>query len=326
MIEKRLTAVAKRETSGEIDSDAALWAVRAEGDALSVEDAQTLEAWLGEDMRRIGAFARARAMLLHAGRVKALGAGFEPDIYARDHGPRQDDCPSPLIDDDDAVVVRPTRRRFLIGGSAAAAAGVVGMVGFSWQAAAATYSTKRGEIRRVPLGDGSSMTLNTETTARVRFTRSERHVQLVTGEALFDVVRDADRPFMVEVGASTLKASATSFSVSKLAGQAVKVMVRTGSVELIKPDAPAPVALVAANTRATLPAAGTTLATQPVAPAEIGRELAWQQGMLSFEDAPRPATRRSGSTILRSARRRSPGFTPPTTRKGSRVRRRSAWA
>ena len=219
----------QRETSAEIDAAAAEWAVRVDHAPLDEAAQAEFDAWLAGESRRLGAYARARAMLAHARRAKALGPHFDPEAF-KQQALAASASPTPLAAGFDAAQIpdaaeaehansRPTRRRFLwLGGSAAVAATVVGMVGFSYQAAAHTYTTRRGEIRLIPLADGSSMTLNTESTARVSYTDAARRVELVEGEALFDVVHDPKRVFVVTVGDTHVRAIGTSFSVSRLAG------------------------------------------------------------------------------------------------------------
>lgn len=278
---KSMTSMAERETSAEIDAAAALWAVRVDGDALSAEAKGKLEAWLAADVRRLGAYARARAMLVEAGRVKALGTGFDPAAYALEHGVAD----SEATEDWRNVALHPTRRKFLVAGSVAAASAVAA-IGLSWPAAATTYTTRRGEIRLVPLADGSSMTLNTQTIAKVLFTSDERHIELIEGEALFDVARDSARPFVVEAGASLMKAVATSFTVSRLPGENVKVTVRQGSVRLGGLAPSQPQTVLTANMRAVVTPDMAKVATGSIAASEMNRDIAWQQGMLSFEDTP----------------------------------------
>lgn len=274
----------KRETSAEIDAVAADWAARVDNAPPAPPEQAELDAWLAGDTRRLGAYARTRAMFAHARRAKALGPNFDPELF-----PQSRSASAHVEEDIDPVesIERPSRRRFLVmGGSAATAASLVGMFGWSWQAAAQTYSTKRGEIRLVPLDDGSSVTLNTESTVTVRYDRKERRVELVRGEALFDVAKDPSRPFVVAAGDTNVRAVGTSFSVRRFADAPVEVVVRTGSVEVVRANLPAAAPLrVTANTRTIAPETA-PLATTPIPPAEVGRALAWRQGMLSFEDMP----------------------------------------
>lgn len=76
-----------------------------------------------------------------------------------------------------------------------------------------TYATAVGEQRLVVLKDGTKMSLNTATRVRVEFGSNKRHVALEEGEALFEVAKDAQRPFVVEVGDSEVIAVGTVFSV-----------------------------------------------------------------------------------------------------------------
>jgi transmembrane sensor len=171
-------------------------------------------------------------------------------------------------------------------GGAAVAAAAIGAVSLSWPAAAQTYRTAKGEIRIVPLADGSSITLNTSSEIRVRIQAKERRVELVAGEALFDVAHDASRPFVVDAGDTQVKALGTSFTVRRLGEQPVEVMVRQGVVEIARPDRPhiAP-QRVAANVRAVAAPAAPIVETK-LAPDTVSRELAWREGMLAFEDMP----------------------------------------
>lgn len=274
----------RRETSAEIDAVAADWAARVDAAPLDGAAQGELDVWLGGDTRRLGAYARARAVLAYAGRLQAFGTEFDPDAYKSDH---QTSPPATVAAEVVPAEPMVRRRSFLLGGGAAVAASVVAAVGFSWQAAATTYTTRRGEIRLIPFDDGSSMTLNTASTARVKFTAAERHVELVEGEAMFDVARDHARPFVVAAGDMNVRALGTSFTVQRLASRPVQIMVRRGEVEVDRTGiSPAPSQRVAANMRAISTPTGSQIVTMPIAPAEVSRELAWREGMLSFEDVP----------------------------------------
>jgi transmembrane sensor len=276
-----MSRMKQREISAEIDAAAAEWAARIDG-AQSDEAMQAeLDEWLSGDCRRLGAYARACAMLAHASRLKAFGTGFDPDTYVAEH--RVEDAAADEFEPESEEM--PMRRRtFLMGGGAAIAAAAVGV---SWQAAAHTYSTKRGEIRLVPLRDGSSMTLNTASTARVRFTDKLRYVELVDGEAMFDIARDQGRPFIVEAADTNVRAVGTSFTVRRLARQSVEVTVRQGSVDINRSGTrTVPTQHVSANMRAISSVSTPQILISAVAPSEVTRELAWREGMLSFEDVP----------------------------------------
>jgi len=81
------------------------------------------------------------------------------------------------------------------------------------QAPAEIYRTPRGGRTTVTLADGSVMSLNTDTVARVRFTATRRSVELLRGEAYFQVSHDAGRPFVVDAGHRDIVAVGTAFDV-----------------------------------------------------------------------------------------------------------------
>src|SRR5690606_10612998 len=134
-----------------------------------------------QDPRHAGAFARARAVFVQADRAVALGGGYDPERFA----PR----------------TRARRGGRVAAWAAAAAVLALAAGGGWWLLPAGTgYETAIGEVRRLPLADGSVMTLNTASKARVVYSAGQRSVRLLEGEALFDVVRDPARPFVVDGG------------------------------------------------------------------------------------------------------------------------------
>lgn len=87
------------------------------------------------------------------------------------------------------------------------------------------YSTELGEQRSITLDDGSVVSLNTLTQVEVLFDGAERRVRLVAGEALFDVTKDAARPFIVDAGSMHLTVVGTRFNVYKQADAAILTVV-----------------------------------------------------------------------------------------------------
>lgn len=86
--------------------------------------------------------------------------------------------------------------RFALGMAAALVLGV----GVAWFTLTRPqqYETQFGEQRSVRLEDGSHVTLNTASKIEVRMFEHHRIVELLAGEALFDVAHDATRPFDVD--------------------------------------------------------------------------------------------------------------------------------
>lgn len=271
----------ERETSADIDIAATDWVARIDRSPLDPAEQDSLSRWLAGDSRRRGAFVRAQAMRLHAHRAKALGPAFAPEAYRAAH------LADPAGEVPPVAAQAPTRRHFLAWGASAAAVAVGGVAVatalLGIYSPAEAYETRRGEIRLIPLSDGSQMMLNTASRAKVRFTADERHVELTDGEALFDVARNPARPFTVTVGDTRIRAIGTSFTVQRLPGRPVEVLVREGVVEIGLPHGLS--RRVSANTRAVV-ANGFAVETMALASTEVRRELSWREGMLSFEDEP----------------------------------------
>lgn len=94
--------------------------------------------------------------------------------------------------------------------------------------------TAVGEQRSATLRDGSVVTLNTRTKIDIRFDGATRRVDLVAGEALFDVVADR-RPFVVVVGSTEVRALGTRFNVYRLDDAEAMVTVLVGKVAVRAP-------------------------------------------------------------------------------------------
>jgi transmembrane sensor len=264
-----------RATSREIDDLAAAWAARVDSGTISKDEESQLNVWLAADTRHLGAYAKARAIALHTERARALGPNFDAEKFLAEQG----------VPTEAAALSQQSRRRVLwMGGIAASAGAVALMGGAAWRLVAPkTYSTQIGETRVVPLEDGSIVTLNTNSEVALNFTKERRDLKLIKGEALFDVAKDHQRPFIVDADGTSVRAVGTSFTVQLLPNQPVQVLVREGVVEVKRPDQPAatPVRLPA-DTKAIAPK-DAPIATQRIASAEVTRALSWRVGRLAFE-------------------------------------------
>lgn len=78
---------------------------------------------------------------------------------------------------------------------------------------APNYATEIGEQRSLTLTDGSTVELNSRSKIVVRYTSQGRNVELLQGQALFRVAKDANRPFIVKTGATLVRAVGTEFDV-----------------------------------------------------------------------------------------------------------------
>lgn len=161
-------------------------------------------------------------------------------------------------------------------------------VGAWWIHQRDTFSTTIGELRKLTLPDGSSVELNALSKVRVHFDEQQRGIELLEGQALFRVVKDASRPFVVSSGTTRVRAVGTQFDVQrKESGTTVTVV--EGRVEVASlqtsaaPTQVAPVALLLdAGEQATI----TTQQALTKAPASAEAVTAWTEGRLVFKGTP----------------------------------------
>jgi transmembrane sensor len=95
-----------------------------------------------------------------------------------------------------------------------------------------SHSTGTGETSTVKFNEGSVAYLNTRTHLRWLGHGNDRHVELIAGEALFDVVHDEARPFRVTMDGSEIRVLGTRFNVYRKDSGDVIVTVLEGKVEV----------------------------------------------------------------------------------------------
>ena len=142
-----------------------------------------------------------------------------------------------------------------------------------------SYATDIGRMQAVRLADGTQVELNTNTRLHADVTGASRTVRLDAGEAYFDVVHDASRPFTVYAGNRRITDIGTKFSVFRN-GDDVRVTVREGRVRVeVLDESGAPVVAEAGHVVVTK--GGETLVmTKP--DRDIADGLSWRSGMLTF--------------------------------------------
>lgn len=93
------------------------------------------------------------------------------------------------------------------------------------------FNTEIGESFSHIMPDGSIFWLNSSTKVEVNYTNDYRRINLLEGEAHFEVAKDATRPFEVYAENRLVRAIGTAFTVHKVKG-AIEVLVSEGTVEL----------------------------------------------------------------------------------------------
>lgn len=265
--------MSKNGSSADIDESASRWVARVDTAPLSPAEREEFEAWLKESPRHRGAYARTQAILIAAEQARA--AESPPD------------SPAAAVSDERPLMSR--RRLLYAGGGIAGAAAAIAGVAFvrTYEAPFTHHRSRQGEVRQLPFDDGSVATLNTNTEIAVRLTRSRREIQLIRGEALFVVARDRARPFTVSARDAIVRAVGTSFTVRNLEDEPPQVLVGEGMVDMYRQSAPDEQPLrVPANARAAaleVPFPTVKMLDENLDPAVVARQLAWRQGMISFD-------------------------------------------
>lgn len=92
-------------------------------------------------------------------------------------------------------------------------------------------TTGIGENITHEMPDGSVLWLNSSSHIKLNYSDEYRRINLIAGEAHFEVAKDPNRPFEVFANDRLIKAIGTAFSVHKLENS-IEVLVSEGTVEL----------------------------------------------------------------------------------------------
>jgi transmembrane sensor len=247
-------------SADETEKLAADWLAR-EDRGLAAEEADARDLWLNASSLNMVAYLRLKAGWQRADRLAALKS------------PSRTDLP---------------RRSLVAPALAVAAALLVLVAGGAWlywprpaEPQPQHYATAIGQRQEVRLADGTRVELNTNTRVHASVTATRRTVTLEEGEAYFDVVHDAARPFVVYAGNHRITDLGTKFSVFRN-GDDVRVTVREGRVKveiLGQASGSAPVVTEAGHQLVTKNSESLLLAKPD---AEIADALSWRDGVLVF--------------------------------------------
>jgi transmembrane sensor len=276
-----MSGIVRLKTQTQIDNEAAVWTWRADSGELSAAERDRLEAWLREDVRHRRTFEELSRTWTALDRLSQR----KPDAERA------------------ALFARPQRQNSKWYWQAAAAAmlvlGIAAVILTGRRPGLQVMSTAVGQQRHVTLADGSRLTLNTNTLLAVKLTPQRRDIYLRRGEAHFDVVHDASRPFFVHAGDAVISDVGTQFEVRLESDQNIDVLVDQGEVEvrgLAAASGPSGPGSGAAGTNADwvralsageqLLITGPHLAVTSVSPRQIADDLAWRDGAVVFQGAP----------------------------------------
>jgi transmembrane sensor len=144
------------------------------------------------------------------------------------------------------------------------------------------YTTLRGEIKEEDLPDGSHVSIDGDSIVIGRFGPAGRQMQVQRGRALFSVIADRTRPFVVNAGERSIIAIGTRFDVNLLNDGIIVTLLEGNVVIEAKGRSGAPVVLEAGQQfieragQSSVVTLGDTTANA----------VAWRAGFLYFKEQP----------------------------------------
>ncbi|OKH86824.1 FecR domain-containing protein [Thalassospira sp. TSL5-1] len=199
--------------------DAAIWYARQAGGSMSSRQQAEFQAWLNADEGNRAAFEEMRQLWTQLEQPASRLAKQERSAWRRIFGP----------------FVRPVARPFSIG---MAAAVILVAVCALWSGNPWILQNLRADIvagpdvtSRFQLPDGSSVILAANSAVTTDFDGDRRRVELLRGQAFFNVVSRHGDPFTVTSGEASVRVVGTRFSVDQQSAGTV-VTVEEGRVQV----------------------------------------------------------------------------------------------
>lgn len=164
----------------------------------------------------------------------------------------------------------------------------------AWVAACVVFSllprsvieTGIGKTRVVTLDDGSRITLDTSSQVRVVFKDTSRDIELLQGQAHFEVAKDIHRPFRVRTKSAEVVAVGTVFDVAALSARTTVTLIegRVNVRTLSGPPQVEPrVVALTPGQQLGIASDGQFLDKKTV---KIASVTAWQRGTIVLDDIP----------------------------------------
>lgn len=204
--------------NSEIQQEAAEWFIDFRVGDVNAAARERFDRWLRRSPEHIRAYWEIAKVYVELPPIGSMGKMDVAELIAY---ARSDDSVVPLLAGQSMRTppanigrhtARSTRRRlvaaaFVVFGLASAGA-------IYWQTQRGSLvTTDIGERRSITLADGSTVDLNARSRLRIEFSTRERRVELLDGQAFFQVVKDKRRPFIVSSGTATVRAVGTEFDV-----------------------------------------------------------------------------------------------------------------
>lgn len=139
--------------------------------------------------------------------------------------------------------------------------------------------TGTGQPQSLTLADGSRVELNAQSAIAIHFESNERRIELLRGQAYFEVAADPARPFMVEAGNGTTTALGTAFDIN-LTDTDTRVVVTKHAVRVASLSTDSARQLPE-NHQLSYNMQGRLGETEP---ADAAMATAWRQGRIVFDN------------------------------------------
>ena len=147
-----------------------------------------------------------------------------------------------------------------------------------------TYATSLGGRTTIKLTDGSQIELNTSTVVHADITAQHRLVSIGSGEAYFDIVHDAKRPFIVEVAGHRITDLSTKFVVRAEKAR-VELTLVEGRASIMSTDANAQAHAAILTPGEVAIATADAISVEQKSPLAVREDLSWRRGLLVFDNA-----------------------------------------
>lgn len=144
------------------------------------------------------------------------------------------------------------------------------------------FKTAHAEQRMIVLDDGTRMSLDAVTQVAVKYTPDVRNIELLAGRANFEVAKDVTRPLKVKVGARTVTAIGTVFTVEREPSEVVVTLVEGLVAVSTGNQAQNPIEL-RPRQQLRMMDGGEVALRDDIDPSQA---LAWREGKLIFDNEP----------------------------------------
>jgi transmembrane sensor len=212
-----------------VNDQAAEWFIRLRDRDLTMADRRKFVRWLKQSPGHIAEFMRLCQLY---GRVKrAKVPTLTPEDVASNVIPLVQREPVPVAERPQPGFLSLRGVWFAAAACCLALVGVIANIALSSN----TIETRISEWRKVQLADGSRVSIGPDTLLHVKYSDGVRRIHLRRGEALFEVAKDAERPFIVDAGGAVARAVGTRFGVER-SNNNVRVTVSEGKVAVVRAD------------------------------------------------------------------------------------------